>query len=133
MNNEENAKNDYLYALQLNTSASYLVKNWNTAFTILLKHNGKQENYIAEGSDDQGNSLFKKYTTDAFSWMDASIKKTFFNKKVDFTIGARNIFDVTTVAINGASTSGIHSTNNSSLLLGYGRSYYFKLLYNLNF
>ena len=133
MNNEENAKNDYLYALQLNTSASYLVKKWNTAFTILLKHNGKQENYIAEGSDDQGNSLFKKYTTDAFSWMDASIKKTFLNKKVDFTIGARNIFDVTTVAINGASTSGIHSTNNSSLLLGYGRSYYFKLLYNLNF
>ncbi|MDA0178076.1 MULTISPECIES: TonB-dependent receptor plug domain-containing protein [Mesoflavibacter] len=133
MNNEANAKNDFLYALQLNTSATYFINKWNTAFTLLLKHNGKQQNYIGDGSDNEGNTLFKKYTTNAFTWMDASIKKTFLDKKIDVTLGARNLLDVTTVAIDGASTSGIHSSNNSGLLLGYGRSYYLKLLYNLNF
>ena len=133
MNTEVNAENDFLYALQLNTSATYLVKDWNTAFTLLLKHNGKQQNYIAEGSDTEGRTLFKKYTTDAYSWMDASIKKSFLNNKLQATIGGRNLLDVTTVATNGNTTTGTHSTNNSSLLLGYGRSYYLKLLYNLNF
>ena len=65
--------------------------------------------------------------------MDASVKKSFFNNKLQATIGGRNLLDVTSVAINGANTTGTHSTNNSSLLLGYGRSYYLKLLYNLNF
>ena len=133
MNTEVNAENDFLYALQLNTSATYLVKDWDTAFTVLLKHNGKQQNYIAEGSDTDGRTLFKKYTTDAYSWMDASIKKSFLNNKLQATIGGRNLLDITTVATNGNTTTGTHSTNNSSLLLGYGRSYYLKLLYNLNF
>ncbi|PKG53500.1 TonB-dependent receptor plug domain-containing protein [Olleya sp. 1-3] len=133
MNTEVNAENDFLYALQLNTSATYLVKDWDTAFTVLLKHNGKQQNYIAEGSDTEGRTLFRKYTTDAYSWMDASIKKSFLNNKLQATIGGRNLLDVTTVATNGNTTTGTHSTNNSSLLLGYGRSYYLKLLYNLNF
>ncbi len=133
MNDEVNAENDFLYALQLNTSASYLIKKWDTALTVLLKYNGKQQNYIAEGTDDSGNNTFIKYNTDAYSWMDASVKKSFFNNKLQATIGGRNLLDVTSVAINGANTTGTHSTNNNSLLLGYGRSYYLKLLYNLNF
>ncbi|OIQ17742.1 MAG: TonB-dependent receptor [Lacinutrix sp. MedPE-SW] len=133
MNDEVNAENDFLYAFQLNTSATYLIEKWDTALTVLFKHNGKQQNYIAEGSDANGNSTFKKYNTNAYSWMDASIKKSFFNNKFQTTAGVRNLLDVTSVDVNGASTTGVHSTNNSSLLLGYGRSYYLKLLYNLNF
>ncbi|WP_237701006.1 TonB-dependent siderophore receptor [Lacinutrix sp. 5H-3-7-4] len=133
MNDEVNAENDFLYAFQLNTSATYLIEKWDTALTVLFKHNGKQQNYIAEGSDANGNSTFKKYNTDAYSWMDASIKKSFFKNKLQATVGVRNLLDVTSVDVNGASTTGVHSTNNSSLLLGYGRSYYLKLLYNLNF
>ncbi|MGB1209849.1 MAG: TonB-dependent receptor plug domain-containing protein [Lacinutrix venerupis] len=133
MNDEVNAENDFLYAFQLNTSASYLIEKWDTALTVLFKHNGKQQNYIAEGSDANGNSTFKKYNTNAYSWMDASVKKSFFNNKLQATAGIRNLLDVTSVDINGASTTGAHSASNSSLLLGYGRSYYLKLLYNLNF
>jgi outer membrane receptor for ferrienterochelin and colicins len=132
-NNEENAKNDYLYSFQLNTSATYQIKKWKTAITVLLKHNGKQQNYVASGTDVDGNSIFSKSATSAYQWLDASVKKSFFNNKIQTTLGARNLFDVTNVNISNSNSGAVHSSNNNSLLLGYGRSYYLKLLYNLTF
>lgn len=132
-NNEVNAENNYLYSFQLNTSASYNIEKWQTAVTFLLKHNGSQQNYIASGTDSDGKSIFSKSTTSAYNWVDASIKKSFFKDKIQATLGGRNLFDVTNVNISNASAEGTHTSNNNSLLLGYGRSYYLKLLYNLNF
>ena len=131
--NEVNIDNDFLYSYQLNTSATYNVKKWNTAFTLLLKHNGKQKDYVSSGIDGNGNSVFEKTTTDAYSWLDGSIKKSFLNNKIQATIGGRNLLDITNVNVSNNSTNGVHSSSNSALLLGYGRSYYLKLLYNLNF
>lgn len=133
VNNEVNANNDFLYAYQLNASGTYHVKKWKTAFTALMKYNGEQQNYIASDMDTDGNSLFTKATTDAYSWLDASIQKSFFDNKIQATLGGRNLLDVTDVTIRNGSTGGVHSSNNNGLLLGYGRSFYLKLLYELNF
>lgn len=130
---EVNGEDGFLYNFQINTSASYFYKKWNTSFTLLLKYNGQQENYIADGTDTNGNTLFTKATTEAYSWLDASLRKSLFNNKIDVTLGARNLLDITTVNVSNAATGGTHSVDSSSLLLGYGRSYYLKLLYNLNF
>lgn len=132
-NNEVNADNDFLYSYQVNTSANYYVKKWKTGFTLLLKHNGEQKDYISSGTDTDGNSVFEKATTNAYTWLDASIKKSFFNNKIQATLGGRNLLDVTDVRVSGSSSGAVHSAGSSSLLLGYGRSYYLKLLYNLNF
>ena len=132
-NNEINAKNNYLYSFQLNTSINYKIQKWQTAITLLFKHNGSQQNYISSGVDSEGNSIFSKSTTSAYNWLDASVKKTFFKNKIQATLGARNLFDITNVNVSSANSEAIHATNNNSLLLGYGRSYYLKLLYNLNF
>lgn len=132
-NNEINAENNYLYSFQLNTSVNYKIQKWQTAITLLFKHNGSQQNYISSGVDSEGNSIFSKSTTSAYNWLDASVKKTFFKNKIQATLGARNLFDITNVNVSSANSEAIHVTNNNSLLLGYGRSYYLKLLYNLNF
>jgi outer membrane receptor for ferrienterochelin and colicins len=132
-NNELYAKDDFLYFYQINTSGTYNIEKWNTAFTLLLKYNGKQQNYISTEMDTNGNSKFSLATTNAFSWLDATVKKSFFNNKITTTLGARNLLDVTSIAVSNANSNAVHSTNNSSFLLGYGRSYYLKLLYNLNF
>ncbi|WP_179349557.1 TonB-dependent receptor plug domain-containing protein [Winogradskyella pacifica] len=131
--NEVNGTDDFLYNFQVNTSASYFVEPWDTSFTLLLKYNGEQEQYLASGSDTDGNSTFSKATTDAYSWLDASIKKSFLDNKIKVTLGARNLLDVTNVNVSNTATGGTHTTNSNALLLGYGRSFYLKLLYNLNF
>ncbi|MEP5253456.1 MAG: TonB-dependent receptor [Winogradskyella arenosi] len=132
-NSEANSNDKFLYNLQLNTSASYFVKPIETAFTLLLKYNGAQEQYYATGTDSEGNSTFSLAKTEAYSWVDASVKKSFLDRKIEATLGARNLFDVTNVNVSSSTTGGTHSTSNNSLLLGYGRSFYLKLLYNLNF
>lgn len=131
--NELQAEDDFLYSFQLNTSATYKILKWQTAATVLLKHNGQQQNYVSSGVDADGNSIFTKSTTSAYNWLDVSLKKSFFKNKIQATLGARNLFDVTNVSVSGTNSEGIHSANNSALLLGYGKSYYLKLLYNLNF
>lgn len=69
--------------------------------------------------------------------MDASIRKSFFKNQFEATIGARNIFNVTNVQITqggGGPTGGAHGGGGvSAMMLGYGRSYFLKLTYNLNF
>jgi outer membrane receptor for ferrienterochelin and colicins len=132
-NNEVNAENDFLYSYQVNTSTTYHIKKIKTSISILLKHNGKQKNYVATGTDTDRNSIFSKSTTNAYSWLDASLRKSFFKNTIQATLGGRNLLDVTNVGVSNSETGGVHSSNNSSLLLGYGRSYYLKLLLNLNY
>lgn len=131
--NEVNAQNKFLYAFQLNASSTYLIKKWDTAVTVLLKHNGKQSNYVATGTDSNNDTVFSKSETNAYSWLDASFKKSFFNDTLEATLGGRNLLDVTKVSVSDALSGGTHGVNNNNLLLGYGRSFYLKLLYNLNF
>ncbi|MFD2551384.1 TonB-dependent receptor plug domain-containing protein [Bizionia sediminis] len=135
LNNEANAKNDFLYALQLNSSASYQVPKWATTFTLLYKYNGAQDNFIASGAvDADGNNLFTKQTLEAYSWLDASVRKSFFSDAFQLTLGARNLLNITTVNItNTLTNSGTHNGTNQNITLGYGRSFYLKLLYNFKF
>jgi len=64
--------------------------------------------------------------------MDASVKKNFFSNKLEATLGARNIFNIVNVQSNVAS-AGAHDAGSTNILMGYGRSYFLKLTYNLNF
>lgn len=123
----------YLYSLNINSSISYNIPKWNTLLALYYKYNGKQQQFVG-GTDENGSAKFYLNEIDPYSWMDASVRKTFFKNKFEATIGARNLFDITSVQqIQGGGTGGAHSTGMPDLLLGYGRSYYFKLTYNLNF
>lgn len=128
----ENITSDdkYLYSLQMNTNFSYNVPKWNTLFSIYYKYNGKQQQYIAS-SNIENQSEFILSELESYGWMDASIKKSFFNNKFEVTAGARNILDITSVQ-QTQGTTGVHAAG-SDILLGYGRSYFLKLTYNLNF
>ena len=126
-----NYDDDYLKALQLNASLSYSVPQWNTTFSTYFKHNGPEYQFLQD-QDENGETILIRGKQDAYSWWDASIRKAFYNNKLQLTLGARNLLDVTRV--NSTSVSGgVHSEPPSNVLLGYGRSYFIKLLYNLNF
>ncbi|MGQ7945176.1 TonB-dependent receptor plug domain-containing protein [Flavobacterium sp. WC2509] len=123
----------FLYSLQLNSSVSYAIPKWNTLFALYYKYNGKQQQFVA-GTDENGNAKFYLNEINPYSWMDASARKSFFKNKFEVTVGARNLFDIQSVQqIQNGGTGGVHSSGSSDLLLGYGRSYYLKLTYNLNF
>lgn len=122
---------DYLYSFQANSNLSYSFPKWNTIFSIFYKYNGSQYQFVQK-QDQNNETIIIRGKQDDFSWMDASVKKSFFDKKFEVTLGARNIFNINKIDTT-ATEGGAHDAPPSSIMLGYGRSYFIKLLYNLNF
>ncbi|SEO47173.1 outer membrane receptor for ferrienterochelin and colicins [Flavobacterium sp. CF108] len=126
----------FLYSLRLNSNISYNIPKWNTLIALFYKYNGEQQQFVA-GTDTDGSTKFFLSEIKPYSWMDASIRKLFFKNQFEVTIGARNLFDITSVQTiqngGGSTGGGAHASGSSDLLLGYGRSYFLKLTYNLNF
>ena len=124
-------KNKYFYSTQINANVSYTLPKTNTIFSLFYKYNGAQEQFVLKNNpENTSEQILVKGKQEAFNWMDASIKQSFWNKKLDLTIGARNLFDVK--YLNSSSgNDGAHSQGSTSILYGYGRSYFAKLTFNL--
>lgn len=122
--------NKFLYTFQANANVGYTVPAWNTVFSVYYKYNGKQRQFIESTTIGEG---FLLQEVQPFSIMDASVKKSFWGNRIDATVGARNLFDVVSVRSSVAANSGSHTAGTANMLLAYGRSYFVKLTYNLNF
>lgn len=125
-----NSKDDFLYNFQLNSNINYVIPDWNTSLALYYKYIGQQHQFV-EKTNAQGNQEFQKGTTNGYSWFDATIKKSFYNNSFEAVFGVRNLLDVTSVDTT-AFPGGAHNGPPTSVLLGYGRSYFLKLAYNLN-
>ena len=114
----------------MNSSLSYQIPKWKTVVALYYKHIGKQQQFVEKTNVD-GNQEFQKGSTAAYNWLDATIKKSFFSKKIETTIGLRNLFDVSSVKTS-ATPGGTHTDAPKLIPLAYGRSFFLKLAYNLN-
>jgi len=124
--NNPTKDDEYVYTFLFNSTFGYQVEKINTYFNLTYKFNGEQFGYIL---DTDGNYLKNKLNS--YSWIDASLKTSFLKKKLQTTIGVRNISNVTRVQ-SIAVGSGSHNVNTGNYLLGYGRSFFLKLKYNLD-
>jgi outer membrane receptor for ferrienterochelin and colicins len=116
----------FLYSFNLNSSLSYTFPKWETTFSAYYKYSGKTQQFV------EGNAEYVISEIGDSNWLDASIRKSFFNTKVEAIIGARNLFDVTNLLQSGSNSEAAH-VSSSNVMLAYGRSYFIKLTYNLNF
>jgi len=127
----------FFYSFRLNSSISYNIPKWNTLLAVFYKYNGQQQQYVA-GTGADGKAAFFLSELQPYSWMDASVRKSFFKNQFEVTVGARNLFNVTNLQSvqngGGDASGGAHGGGTSTdMMLGYGRSYFLKLSYNLNF
>lgn len=122
---------DYLYGIQLNANASYVFPKYKTTISAFIKYNGPQYQFVQE-QNEAGEDVFVRGKQNDFTWLDATVRKSLFSNKLEITAGARNILNITSVNTT-AMQGGAHSDGASSIQLGYGRSYFLKLLYKLNF
>lgn len=114
----------FLYSFNMNSSVSYVIPKWGTIFSAYYKFNGKSQQFI------ETSTAYVISDVDPSHWLDASLRKSFFNNQLETTIGARNICNVTNV--NQSNANQTAHASSSSLMLAYGRSYFIKLTYNLN-
>lgn len=120
----------FLHTIQFNTAIGYTIPKWKTVFSLFYKINGKQQQYVETSVN--GEYSFVLQEIESFGLMDASVKKTFFGGKLDATLGGRNLLNVVNIRSNVAN-AGAHDAGSTNILMAYGRSYFLKLTYNLNF
>lgn len=125
------SNDDYLFAVQANANASYIIPKWNTMLSIFGKYTGPQYQYV-QRSVTASESILVKGKQDDFTMVDASISQPLFSKKFQLTVGARNLLDVTRIASTD-DAGGAHNGPATSILMGYGRSYFLKLQYRFNY
>jgi outer membrane receptor for ferrienterochelin and colicins len=128
---QQDENDDYLYGFQVNANASYNFSKYKTIFSAFIKYNGPQYQFVQK-QNEEGEDILVKGKQNDFTWLDATIKKSLLKNRFEITAGARNILNITTVNTTAAE-GGAHTDAASSMQLGYGRSYFLKLLYKLNF
>ena len=125
-NLEFSSDNKFLYNFNLNSSLSYTLPKEGATFSTYYKFTGKTQQYL---STTDGYVLSE---IEPYSWLDASIRKLFYKNKIELTIGTRNLLNINNVNQSNLNQGAGHAVS-SQVLLAYGRSYFFKLTYNLNF
>lgn len=113
---------DFKYNLQAGASATYSLKKAHTQFALYYKYSGEERRYISNGS---GYDLGK---IGDFHMMDFIITQPFWKNQFDFSVGVKNIFDVTSVNNSTVNSVG-HEVPTGVSNLFYGRSYVARLTY----
>lgn len=113
---------------EVNTNLTYQFLPWKTTATLYYKWTGELPGYETV-VDSGGNPSAREIMLDGYHWMDISLKKDI-GKHLSVNAGARNILDVKQIS-STSTGSDAHGTG-AQRPVGYGRSYFLGLTYQLN-
>lgn len=99
----------YIYSNEYKANITYTITKTNTDISVFGKYNGALPNYSLDGN----NNLYQTEMA-AYSIIDVSATQTFFKGLFQFTLGVKNLTNVTAVATT--SVSSAHSGGGSGYI-----------------
>lgn len=118
--------NTFIYYPEIQTSTIYTIESSATSVALFYKYQGELPNFSV---DSDGN--IQQVITEDYHLMDFTITQQFWKKRFAFTVGCKNILDVTQV-VSGGSGGGAHSSSGNAVSVGSGRSYFASLKIHLS-
>ena len=125
-NGVDASEKDFFFSPQLAINPRYSWSAINTIFSLFLNHFGA----VSRVFSDEENSNFNIQEQDAYTMMDATIHKTWLNKRLNTAAGIRNILGVVNVNANTTSV-GAHTPSTSFISISPGRTYFMTIRYEL--
>ncbi|MFZ4797203.1 MAG: TonB-dependent receptor plug domain-containing protein [Bacteroidia bacterium] len=119
--------NTYFYTNEFRANTSYTYTRTETSISLFYKYNGAVQNYQYNVGD---NSIILGNIAD-FSLLDFTVNKYFLKRKINVTLGSKNILNTTSVQAN--LLTGPHGSSGNSALIAMGRTYFATLKINLDF
>lgn len=119
---------EFLWSPELNASVSYMVSRIKTKFNLFYKLSGKKPQYVT-GKNASSQNVLTIAETESYQLADFTAN-TQVNRYFGITAGVKNIFDVTNINNNATVSGSIHNAGNS-VAIGYGRSYFIGLNFQL--
>lgn len=119
--------NTYFYTNEFRVNSSYTFTKAEATISVFYKFNGAMKYYQYNLTD---NSIVLG-GINHFDLMDITVNKYFIKRKVNITLGSKNVLN--TVNVNANLISGPHASNSNSALIAMGRTYFVSLKLNLDF
>ncbi|MES2656042.1 MAG: TonB-dependent receptor [Bacteroidota bacterium] len=119
--------NTYFYTNEFRTNVSYTFSKALTTVSLFYKYNGVLQYYQYNMND---NSIILGTMND-FNLLDATVSKFLLKRKLNVTLGCKNIFN--TINIQANLINGPHATGSNSAAVAMGTSYFASLKFNLDF
>jgi outer membrane receptor for ferrienterochelin and colicins len=122
---EEYKSEKFTYTPEGKCNLFYEWHKQNMTFALFYKYTGELPSFAVNANNEIYKTKIHDYHT-----ADISISKLLWKKKINVSIGSKNIFNVKNVT--GYSTGDVHSLGSNSVAIGMGRTYFMKLDINLN-
>lgn len=125
-NGVEGSDNEFFFSPQVVLNPTYGWKKQDLSVNLFFNYFGEVSRVFS--NIDSANLVVDEQ--DAYSMLDFSVNKSFLNKKLRVTVGARNLLGV--VNINANSTEvGAHTPSTSFVTVSPGRTYFINVRYEL--
>ncbi|MEX0967103.1 MAG: TonB-dependent receptor [Bacteroidia bacterium] len=118
---------DFSYSGEIRGSMLYHFAKIRTNVAAFYKYTGALPGFAM---DDEGDILQTRIGS--YHLMDLTASRTFWNKRLTWTLGAKNLLDVQDIATTGTS-AGVHSTASGNVPVSWGRSFFTAVKFDLNF
>ena len=118
--------NGVQYTPEVTVNSSWDSGLFDLKFSLFYKFTGKSPGFVLNDQEE-----IENFEIDSYNNMDFTILRKFEDINTTFSVGVINMFDVTTVNSNQLTAGGAHSGSSSSLPVGYGRTVFAKVEFNL--
>jgi outer membrane receptor for ferrienterochelin and colicins len=125
----EDIPENFLFSPEFTFDASYFFEKSGITLSTYFKYTGESSQYTYS-TDAEGNEGYNLSSVSDFSIWDITASRPL-GKMLRLTVGAKNILDTTNLTSTTVATGGVHA-NNGNRPISYGRSFFFKLDFNLN-
>lgn len=115
---------NFSYATDVTAMLGYSFRKQDVSMRIDYKYTGERVQLFLDAND-----AIAEGSVEDYQMLNFSATKNFFDKKLNLTAGAKNIFDVK--AVSNSTSGGAHSSGNGRLI-AWGRSFFISIKYNLN-
>lgn len=119
--NEVYSAKSFLNSTDLSGKMSYRIQKYNAEVSAFYKYTGKLPQYFIDSNGQPVEGFIS-----AFHTMDITAVKYFYQRKLQFTAGVKNLFDNQVIPSMGTG-SGAHSGGGSGTLVGWGRTFFAKI------
>jgi len=126
ISNRSDEISDFSYTPEVRANGSYTFKKYNTILSLFYKYTGSVVVFVL---DENGNVLTGKI--EGYHTLDVSISQKFWKNRITWTIGGKNLFNVTSITSEFLS-QGAHTVSGGTSLTAWGTSVFTSLKFNLS-
>ncbi len=122
---EIDSPSKFFFSPEISLDFSYVERISQISISAFYKFNGATSRYFIND-----NNQLSIGTIDGYHLLDITANRALL-KNTDLTLGVKNLLDVKSISNSSATTSGVHS-GSQSVNVGYGRSFFFKITFQIN-